>query len=72
MTLNPLLITYRDLVPILDTFTRQYQTGALAPSVRQIQYHTVEEAVQLISQALVAMGDHDPHLTSQGELDIWL
>ena len=32
--LNPLLVLYREPVPILNTFVRQYCTGSLAPNVR--------------------------------------
>ena len=72
MALYPLLILYRDPVPILNTFTMQYRTVSLAPSGHQVRYCTVEDAVQYIGQALVAMGTPDPRLTIQGEIDIWI
>ena len=59
-------------MPIFITFARQYQTGSLTPSGRQVQSYMIEDAVQSIGQALAAMGDLDPHLTSQGELYIRL
>ena len=42
MALDPLPILYRDSMPILNTFVRQYQIGDLAPSRHQVRYHTVE------------------------------
>ena len=36
MSLKPLLVSYQDLVPILNTFASQHQRGALAPSRRQV------------------------------------
>ena len=39
--LDTLLFLYRDLVPILNTFARQYRTGALTPRGRQVQPRTV-------------------------------
>ena len=50
----------------------QYQIGSITPSGRQLQYRMVEEAVQLIVQALATVGAPDPCLTNQGELDIWI
>ena len=70
MAFNPLLVSYMDLVPILNIFASQYRTVALAPSGYQVKYHMVEDAVRLIGQALTAMGDPDPRLTSQGNIDI--
>ena len=68
--LDPLLVLYRDLVPILSTFARQYWTGALTPSGRQVRSCTVGDAAWSIGQALTAMGAPDPCLTSQGNLYI--
>ena len=68
--LDPLLVLYRCPVSILDTFVRQYRTGALAPSICQVQSLTVEDNVRLIGQALTAMGGPEPRLTIQGKLDI--
>ena len=72
VALDTLLISYMDPVPILNTFVRQYRTESLAPSGHQIQSRTVEYAVRLVRQALTAMGDPDPCLTSKGELNIRL
>ena len=72
MAIEPLLILYRDLVPILNTFARQYRTSYLAPSGRHVLFRTVEDAVRSIVQAFAAMGAPDSHLTSQRYLDIHL
>ena len=48
MDINPLLILYKDLVPILNNLVRQYRTVSLTPSGRQVQYHTVEDAMRSI------------------------
>ena len=58
------------MVPILGTFTRQYWTGALSPSGRQVRSCRVEDTIRLIVQALAVMGAPDPRLTSQWGLDI--
>ena len=57
---NHLLVFYRDPVPIINTFARQYRTGSLTPSRHQLLSRTVEDAASSISQALAAMGDHTP------------
>ena len=66
--LAPLLALYRDPVPILKAFARQYQIGDINPSGHQIRSHMVEDAVRLIGKALATLGTRDPHLTIQGEL----
>ena len=70
VALNPLLVFYRDPLPILNTFARQYRAESLAPRRRQVQSHTFEDAAGLIGQVLVSMEAPDPRLTSQCELDI--
>ena len=60
MDLYPLLVLYRDMVPILNAFKRWYRTGAIAPSVIQVLSCTVEENETLIGQALSALGAIDP------------
>ena len=72
MALDPLLVSYRYLYPIINTFVRQYRTGEIAPNGRQVQSHTVEDAVGSIGQALASLGTRDPYLTSQGDLYIRL
>ena len=46
VALNPLLVSYRDLVPTPNFFSRKYQTGSLTPSGRQVQYCRVKYAMQ--------------------------
>ena len=70
--LTPLLASYRDPVPILNAFTREYRTGAIDPIICQVQYCTVENSVQSIGEALAALGSRYPRLTSQREMDIRL
>ena len=60
MYLDPLIVSYRDPVLILNTFARKYRTGALSLSGRQVRSHTVEDFVQSIGQALAAMWSLDP------------
>ena len=36
MALEPLLVSYRDPVPILNTFSRKYRTGDITPSGCQV------------------------------------
>ena len=62
--LDALFVSYRDPVPILNTFARQYRTGSLSPSGHQVRSHTVEDTVQSIGQDLSNMGGPYPHLTS--------
>ena len=66
MALDPLLVLYRYPLPILNEFERQYMTGAIYPIGRQVQPHTVEDAVLLIGQDLADLGAIYPHLKSQG------
>ena len=65
MDLNPLPVLYRDLVPILKTFTRQYRKGDLAPRGSRVQSRMVEESVQSVGQVLATIGALDP--ASQGK-----
>ena len=44
VSLDPLLISYRDIVSILNAFARKYRTGDFAPSKYQVQTITVEDA----------------------------
>ena len=45
VALNPILVSYRYPIPILNAFARQYRTGAITPSGCQVKYRTVEDAV---------------------------
>ena len=72
MALDPLLVPYRDLVPILNTFVRQYRAGSLASIGYQVRSCTVEDAIRFIFRMLSYMGYPYPCLTSQGKQNIWL
>ena len=64
--LNPLLVFYRDLVPILNVFAQQYGEGAITLSIQQVQFCMIEYIMHSIDQAMSDMGDRDPHLKIQG------
>ena len=70
MAFEPLLVSYQDLVRIINTFVRQYWTGSPASSVQQVQFCMVENAIRSIGQALAAMGGPDPCLKIQGNIGI--
>ena len=36
VALDPLLVAYKDPVPILNAFTRDYRTGNIAPNSRAV------------------------------------
>ena len=44
-TLDPLLVTYNDPVPILNAFSRDYRTGNIVPNSCAVQSRTVEDAI---------------------------
>ena len=46
VALKPLLIAYKDPVPILNVFDRDYRTEKIAPNSHAVQSRTVEDAVQ--------------------------
>ena len=72
MALDPLLIGYKDPVPILNTFARDYRTGNIAPTSGPVQSHTAEDAVRSIGQALAALGLADPRYGKDGNIEIHL
>ena len=69
VALDPLLVTYKDPVPILNNFARDYQTGNITPNIRGVQSRTVEDAVRSIGQAIAMMGAKDPHMAFTGKID---
>ena len=69
VALDPLLVAYKDPVPILNAFAWDYQTGNIVPNSRGVQSRTVEGAVRLIGQAIAMMGAKDPRMTSTGKID---
>ena len=60
VALNPILVSYQDPMPILNTYVRQYRTGSLAPIIRQVHSYTVEDVVWPIGQDLANMGSPGP------------
>ena len=68
VALDPLLVTYKDPVPIFNTFAWYYQTGNIAPNSRVVQSRTVEDAVQLIGQVIGMLGSKYPWMTSTGNI----
>ena len=69
VALDPLLVTYQDPVPILNTFSQDYRTGNIAPDSRGVRSRTVEDAVRSIGQAIAMLGAKDPRMTSTGKID---
>ena len=70
--LNPLLIVYKDPVPILNIFARDYRTGDITPTSSPVRSRTAEDAVQSIGQALAALGLADPRYGKDGNINIRL
>ena len=66
VSLNPLLVLYRDPVPILNAFSSQYSNGSIAPSGRKLLSCTVEDAVWSIGQLLTNLGTVYPCIKIQG------
>ena len=65
VALDPLRFPYRDSVFILNIFVRQYQTGSLSLSGRQVRSRMVKDVVRSIGQALATIGSPYPCLTSK-------
>ena len=57
------------IYPILNAFTQDYRTGAIAPGSRGVRSRTVEDAVRSIGQAIAMLGAKDPRMTATGNLD---
>ena len=56
VTLNPVLLLYKDPIPILATFSAKYHHGNISASGKKVHFLTVEEAFHFIGQALDVMG----------------
>ena len=54
VALDPLLIGYKDPVPILNIFARYYRTGDITPTSSPLRSCTAGDAVRLIGQAIAA------------------
>ena len=72
VALDPLLIGYKDPVPILNIFARDYRTGDITPTSSPVRSRTAEDAVRSIGQALAALGLADPRYGKDGKIDIRL
>ena len=69
MALEPLLVAYKDPVPILNVFAQDYQKGNIAPNSLAVRSRTVEDAVKSIGQAITMLGDKYPQVKSIGKID---
>ena len=69
MALDPLLVAYKDPVPILNAFARESRTGNITPKIRGIRSRTVEDAVRSIGQVIAMLGAKDPRMTFTGKID---
>ena len=69
MALEPLLVAYKDPVPILNVFAQDYQKGNIAPNSLAVRSRTVEDAVKSIGQAIAMLGAKDPRMMSTGKID---
>ena len=56
VALDPLLLLYRDTIPILAKIAAEYRRGNIIVSGKNVQSHTVEDSILSIGQALAAMG----------------
>ena len=50
VSLNPLLILYRYIFPVLNVFTQNYWTGYITPINHQVQLQMVYDAAQSVVQ----------------------
>ena len=70
VSLDPLLIGYKDPVPILNIFARDYRTGDITPTSSPVRSRTAEDAVRSIGQALAALGLANHQYRKDGKIDI--
>ena len=69
VALEPLLVAYKDPVPILNAFAWDYQTGNITPNSRGVRSRKVEDVVRSIGQVIAMLGAKDPRMTSMGNID---
>ena len=67
VALDPLLVAYKDHVPIFNAFARDYRTGNITPDSYGVRSRTVEDSVQSIGQAIAMLGAKDPWMASTGK-----
>ena len=68
VALNPLLIGYKNPVPILNIFARDYRTRDITPTSSPVRSRTAEYAVRSIGQALAALGLVGPRYGKDGNI----
>ena len=64
MSLDPILVTYKDPVAILNAFARDYKTGNITHNSCAVRSRTVECAVRLVVQAIANLGAKDQQMKS--------
>ena len=69
LALDPILVAYKDPVPILDSFARDYRTGKITPYSRAVRSRMVEDAVRSIGHEITVLEAKDPWMTSTGDID---
>ena len=68
VALDPLPVAYKDHVPILKAFDKDYRTGNISPNIRAVKSRAVEDVVRSIGQAIAALGAKDPRIMSKGKI----
>ena len=69
VALDPLLVAYKNPVPILNAFAQDYRNGNITPNSRGVRSRTVEDAVRSIGRSIVMLGAKDPRMTSTGKIN---
>ena len=69
MALDPLLVAYKEPVPILNAFAKDYRTGNIAPNRRAVRSRTVEDDVRSIGQEITDLGAKDPQIIPTRKID---
>ena len=72
VSLDPLIISYNDPTPILNTFAQDYRTRDIDPTSGPVRSCTAEDAMWSIGQALAALGLANPRYRKDGNIDIHL
>ena len=72
VALDPLLIGYKEPVPILNIFAREYRTGDINPTSSPVQSRTADDAVRSIGQSITALGLANPRYRKDRKINIRL
>ena len=59
VALDSLLVAYKDPVPTLNVFARDYREWNIVPNSRVVRSIMVEDAVRLIGQTIAVLGAKD-------------